>query len=70
VDGAAAEGAGKMLATLAIAALTLTMSRMASDENSANRTAAAAAMQTTARIRDEIDRRRRFGAEGEMYSPG
>jgi len=70
VDGAATEGAGKMLVTLAIAALTFTASRMASEENSANRTATAAAMQTAARIREEIDRRRRLGNEGEMYSLG
>ena len=69
-DGAATEGAGNMLVTLAIAALMFTASRIASDENSANRTATAAAMQTTARIREEIDRRRRTGKEGEMYSLG
>src|ERR1700742_1092581 len=70
VDGAATEGDGKMLVTLAIAALTLTRSRMASEENSANSTAAAAARQTAARIRDEIDARRRRGEDGEVYSLG
>ncbi|HEY5225457.1 MAG TPA: hypothetical protein VIJ06_01575 [Methylovirgula sp.] len=70
VDGAAAEGAGKMLATLAIAALTFTRSCMASEENSANSTAAPAAMQTAARIREEMDGRRRPGDEGKVYSPG
>ena len=51
-DEAAAEGAGKRLT---IEALTFTRSRMASEENSANRTATAAAAQTTARIREERD---------------
>jgi hypothetical protein len=51
----------------AIDALTFTrVSRVASEENKATRTAAAAAAQTTARIVDEIEVLRRFFIEGGM----
>ena len=52
----------------AMEALTFTKSRMASEENSANRTATAAAVQTAARIREDRDILR-FGT-GAIYSLG
>jgi hypothetical protein len=69
LDGAATEGAGKMLAKPAIDVLTLMKSRIASDENSANSTATAAAAQTAARMRAEIDALRPPCAGG-TYSLG
>ncbi len=55
---------------LAIDALMLTTSRMASEETNANATAAAEATQTAPRMREVMDAPPRLICGGVMYSPG